>query len=428
MDGSFTVCTPPPTGHCRPLLYPARVTPAQVARNLRLLQVFWFLREAQLWIPVWIVFLTIDQGFSLTEVLTAEGLYLVAIVFLEVPTGAVADRWGRKQSLTMGALFLGLAVLIFSFATTYPVLLCSFFLWSLAHTLMSGADQALLFDTLKAAGREQEYERRAGRAVSLTWGGAGLATFAGGPVAGFLSTESTIYIGAATCVAAAVAAVTLSEPPHGRGSHTESYWRSIGSAFREVRSAPGVRRVVFLIGIAGAAANGAFYLVQPFLVDRGVEVGIWFSWLQVPLLAAGVVGGMLAGRLGTRHSARLLTLLPAGVVVGMVMLGAAPGFYAFALMPVVVGLESVFRPLADGYINRRVGSERRATVLSMRGMVNSFVAAAVASSIGWLTDNAGIEWAFFGCAALALVAVLAFRVPSTDRSIPPALLQNRPPA
>ena len=64
-----------------------------VRREVRLLSAFWFLREFQLWLPVWIVYLTVEQGFSLTEVTIAESLFLVAIIVLEVPTGAVADRF-----------------------------------------------------------------------------------------------------------------------------------------------------------------------------------------------------------------------------------------------------------------------------------------------------------------------------------------------
>ncbi len=61
-------------------------------RNIRLLFAYWFLRDFQLWIPVWIVFLTIDRGFSLTQVTSAEGLFLIRVLLLEVPTGALADR------------------------------------------------------------------------------------------------------------------------------------------------------------------------------------------------------------------------------------------------------------------------------------------------------------------------------------------------
>ncbi|MGK2964208.1 MAG: hypothetical protein ACSLFM_01230, partial [Tepidiformaceae bacterium] len=136
-------------------------------RNIRLLYAFWFLRDFQLWIPVWIVYLTINQGFSLTQVTGAEGLFLVAVVLLEVPTGAVADRWGRTISLGLGAMVLAACVLIFAFTTSFAVLVGSFLLWSVAQTLMSGADMALLFDSLKASGREAQFERFAGRGSAM---------------------------------------------------------------------------------------------------------------------------------------------------------------------------------------------------------------------------------------------------------------------
>ncbi len=140
-----------------------------------LLYAYWGLRDFQLWIPVWVVFLTLEQGFTLTAVTSVEGLYLVGVVLLEVPTGAVADRYGRSRSLALGSLCLGVAVLLFAFAVNLPILVISFMLWSVAHTLMSGADMALLFDSLKARGHEVAFERIAGRGTALSWAGAGRA-------------------------------------------------------------------------------------------------------------------------------------------------------------------------------------------------------------------------------------------------------------
>ncbi|HMO96939.1 MAG TPA: hypothetical protein PKD27_12540 [Tepidiformaceae bacterium] len=144
-------------------------------RNIVLLYAYWGLRDFQLWIPVWVVFLTLEQGFTLTAVTSVEGLYLVGVVLLEVPTGAVADRYGRSRSLALGSLCLGVAVLLFAFAVNLPILVISFMLWSVAHTLMSGADMALLFDSLKARGHEVAFERIAGRGTALSWAGAGRA-------------------------------------------------------------------------------------------------------------------------------------------------------------------------------------------------------------------------------------------------------------
>ncbi|HML99405.1 MAG TPA: MFS transporter [Tepidiformaceae bacterium] len=386
---------------------------ARLERNLRLLYAYWFLREFQLWIPVWIVFLTIERGFSLTAVTIAEGLFLVGVVALEVPTGAVADRWGRSISMALGAFFLGVSVLIFAFTTSFAVLLASFMLWSVAHTLMSGADMALLFDTLKLAGREHEDEGIAGRGAALNWSGVGVATLLGGPVAALFDIRFTIFLGAATSVVAALVALALREPPHQRGERpAEPYLRSIRLAFEEVSATAGLRTVILLGGVTTAALGAVHYLVQPFLVDREIEVGVAFSMLQVPLFAAGMAGSLVAGRVASQAGTRrALFGVPLAGAAGCLAIAFAPGLGAYAPLLVVMFLGSMVHPIATGYVNRRVGSERRATVLSMQGMVYSLVMAVMAPAMGFSTDRWGLGVAFSVCAGLALAALAVFGRP-----------------
>ena len=388
-------------------------SPAHLSRNLRLLYAYWFLREFQLWIPVWIVFLTIERGFSLTAITSAEGLYLVGVVALEVPTGAVADKWGRSRSMALGAFFLGISVLIFAFTTSFTILLASFMLWSVAHTLMSGADMALLFDTLKLSGREAEYERIAGRGAALNWSGVGVATLLGGPVAALFDIRFTIFLGAATCLATALIALTIWEPPHARGDKpAEPYLRSIRMAFREVSATADLRAVILLAGVAMAALEAVHYLVQPFLIDRDIEVGVAFSLLQVPLFAAGMLGALFAARVAGRNGTRrALFVIPLAGAAGCVALALTPGLGAYAALPVVILVGSMLHPISTGYVNRRVGSERRATVLSMQGMVVSLVMAAMAPALGFFTDTWGLGVAFSACAGVAIAALVVFGKP-----------------
>ena len=381
-------------------------------RNIRLLFVYWFLRDFQLWIPVWIVFLTIERGFSLTQVTAAEGLYLIGVLILEVPTGAVADRYGRSKSMALGAAVLGGAVLIFAFTQSFAVLLASFLLWSVASALMSGADMALLFDTLKAAGREAQYERLAGRGMAFSWSGVGIATFLGGPVAALLDTRATVFIGAATCLATAAVALAIWEPPHERGlGKRQPYLASIRAAFGEAWGAADVRILIFLAGTAFAAIEAVHYLIQPYLVDRNVEVGVFFSLLQVPILLAGLGGALLSGRVSRGAGTKALVagpLLGAGCFAA---LAGAPGLAAYAALPLLIGISSCVEPIATGYINRRIGSERRATVLSITSMFRSLVLAALAPGLGYATDQWGIGEAFTIGSVMTLLSVLVFGGP-----------------
>src|SRR5690606_35734324 len=113
----------------------------------------------------------------------------------------------------------------------------------------------------------------------------------------------------ATCVVAAVVALAIWEPPRRKalpelaGETREHYWRGIASAFGDVWRSTDLRAVILLTGGAYAALESIGYLVQPYLVDRGIEVGVLFSLLQVPTILAGVVGSLLAARFYIRAGA-----------------------------------------------------------------------------------------------------------------------------
>ncbi len=386
------------------------MSPAGAHRNLRLLYLFWFLRDFHLWIPVWVVFLTIERGFSLTQVTAADGLYLVGVLLLEVPTGAVADRWGRSRSLALGSLVLGASVLIFAFTNSFSVLLTSFLLWSVSSTLMSGADMALLYDTLKASDETAAYELHAGRGMACSWLGAGAGTLLGGPVAALLDLRATIFIGAATCLVTMVVALLLREPPHVRATEGIRYFSAIRGAAAEVWQSTDVRSVVIFAGATMAVLEGVHYLTQPYLVDRGLEVGIVFSMLQVPMILAGAGGAFLAGQMGGGQRLRAAFIaIPLLGTAAYVALGTAPGLTAYVAFPVLMALASSLMPLASGYVNRRVGSDYRATVLSIQNMVLSVVLAGLAPVLGYTTDRWGLPWAFAVGAFMAAAALILVR-------------------
>lgn len=383
-------------------------------RNLRLLYAFWFLREFQLWIPVWIVFLTVEQGFSLTEVTGVESLFLIGILVLEVPTGAVADRWGRSPSLALGAFVLAVAVLLFAFTTSFAVLVASFLLWSAAHTLMSGADMALLYESLKTSGREGDYERIAGRGAAIGFAAAGLGTFLGGPVAAMIDIRATIIIGAGTCLVGTAIAWLMIDPPRSEateGGEKTRYLATIGVAFREIWHAPDVRAVVLLTGAATAGLTAVGYLVQPYLLNRDISVGVLFSMLQVPMILAGVGGALIAGRLALRHGTTTMLTAPLLGAACFAALMLTPGLAAYPALPLLYVLVGALRPVATGYVNRRIASDRRATVLSMHGMVSALLLAALAPAIGFVADHGGLSWAFALGGAACVASVVVFGAP-----------------
>jgi len=108
-----------------------------------------------LWVPIWVVFLQ-GRGVTLTQIGLLEGVAWLLTAFLEVPTGAVADRWGRKASVAMGCLLYGFAMFLILAKALSPAFLLGYALWNSSMAFVSGADVALLYETLKADGREDQ--------------------------------------------------------------------------------------------------------------------------------------------------------------------------------------------------------------------------------------------------------------------------------
>jgi MFS family permease len=112
-----------------------------------------------LWAPIWVVFLQ-GKGLSLTQIGVLEAFAWLITAAFEVPTGAIADRWGRKSSIDMGSTFYALAMFLILAEALSPAFLLGYALWNSSFAFMSGADAALLYDSLKADGRESEAARQ----------------------------------------------------------------------------------------------------------------------------------------------------------------------------------------------------------------------------------------------------------------------------
>ena len=94
--------------------------PSPAARNLRLLYAFQALRSLELFGAISVPFYLEWGGLDYTRMFVLEGAFALFMFVLEVPTGTIADRFGRKWSLVAGALFSGAAFMMFGLVRSYP--------------------------------------------------------------------------------------------------------------------------------------------------------------------------------------------------------------------------------------------------------------------------------------------------------------------
>jgi MFS family permease len=357
------------------------------------------LTHFQLWTAIWVVYLHDYRGFSLIEITTLDSLFFLVAVVAELPTGVIADRFGRKFSLLCGSITLSVAVLVFGLAESYVVVLLSYVFWGTASAFQSGADSALLYDSMREAGRTSEYTQVQGRLNAVGFAGGLAGGLIGAPLAAATNLAVPVLASAGLAALTIGVALSLREPPRAdreRDSYAAIFRASLGQPRRDA----GTRYALIFSALAAGTTFTVFS--QPFLIEHDVDVGL-LGLLNMPLRLASIAGALaayrLAGRLGDWRFFAFTPLLG-----GLSLFGLAgwDAVYAFAFF-VPLSLTGPMRgPVMVRYLNDRTPSSIRASVLSLRNLAISAGMLAVEPVAGYLAESYGLRVAF---AALGLVCV-----------------------
>ena len=367
-----------------------------------------FLLNFQLWYPIWIIYLQEERGLSLGQVTVMEVPFLLSIVVLQIPAAAIADRWGRRTSLALGALLTALGVALFGLADTYQLLLFSYLIWGVAIALLTGADSAFLYDTLKALGREDEYQRIYGGAWAALSAASLAGTLIGAPVAAATSLPFPVVLSGGIAALACLAALTFTEP---RPFHHDEVRLRYGEVMREsIRLAlhqPTVRYAILFFGVLTIGGIAPVFFFQPFLVSHNIDLSQMGFW-QTPTRLMGIVGALAAYRvvagLGEKWT---FILLPLALVTSYALLGGWDSIYAQVSFPVMNLSVVMSRPLVTDYLNRRVPTGQRATVLSLTNLTYCLILMPLAPIAGLIADKLSLAAAFWAGAGMTLAGMIA---------------------
>ncbi|MDA0271384.1 MAG: MFS transporter [Chloroflexi bacterium] len=383
--------------------------PYPVTRNVRLLDALSFAFEFSPLIAIWVVYLTDFRHLTLVQVGLMEGLYWLIKLALEVPSGAFADRYGRRLAFIIGALAEITGLLIFALADNFTLLALSYVFWSGGLAFRSGNNTAYLYDALAAGDRQAEYGDRAGVMGALSQAGFMVGALYGGVVAGLTTLQIGVLAGLLTYVIQAPLLVLIKEPP--RVSITTAplgYAATLTTAVRALRERAALRNILLLEIALTAFFPAYFLLAQPFLSGHDVPLAL-FGVLFLPIQAAGAAGMLLSGRtvrwLGLR---RLLLGALLAIVAGLMLIGIVDHVAAIgglALSQFAFGLAA---PAIGAYVNDRTESDVRATILSVAPLGTSITFATVAPIAGILGDGSlRVAFGAMG-AAIFVLAGLAY--------------------
>lgn len=127
----------------------------------------------------WVALLA-ARGFSVFEIGILESIFHVVSMCFEIPSGAVADAFGRKRTMAASEVLMILSILGMLCSDTFWSVAAAIGISALSYNMASGTREALAYDTLKENGQEQEYDRFASMEMVIYRLGSATAVFCAG--------------------------------------------------------------------------------------------------------------------------------------------------------------------------------------------------------------------------------------------------------
>jgi len=367
---------------------------------------FTFLRGFALFSAVLVPMLTQWADLSMVKVQFLQSWFMFWVFVLEIPTGAIADKVGRKYSLALGAAIGTIAALVYGSIPHFSVFLLGEFLFAISLSLISGAGEALLFDSLKEQGRENESTSMFGKAHAVGLAALLFSAPLGSVLADSFDLNAPMLFTAIPSLLAALVIWGVEEPSvHSEKSESKRYLDIVKEGSLYFLKHEKLRRLAIdAIGVS-AAAYFVIWLYQPILLQLGVNVSLF------GLVHAGLVGVQiviannfeaLSKLVGSKRKfIQLAALLTA---IGFVVAALHQSYLTLFLFLVLAGGFGLTRmKLMLAYMHRFIPSDKRSTVGSSISMFQRFALVVLNPIVGILAD-----WSL--SVALFAVGLLAFSV------------------
>jgi DHA1 family quinolone resistance protein-like MFS transporter len=363
------------------------------------------------YVPVSALFLT-SRGLSYADIFLLETVLLGAILAVEIPTGALADRMDRKTVLVAGFGLATAGEILFAAGGGMGVYVVSFALHGASIAVLSGAQEAYVYELLgkdadevsaTAFGRLSAIELAAGVAASAV--GSLLATV----------DLSLPAICAAVAHAAALLGACFLTPHRPVPTEEDEPRGDIMAAIRSVLTTPVLLYGAFAAGTGFILFNAVYTLNQPLFTQARLPVASFGVIVAAGLLLAALANNMIGWiepRVGRGRLLVLATLVGSGGYALMTVPHPVLTVAGFGL--VVIGM-NLRAPILGAIVNRLIADAQRATVLSVMSSTGSLLGMALNPVLGHIT-NRSYPGAAFAAGGMLLVLGLAW-IPVAARSL-----------
>ena len=335
-----------------------------------------------------------DQiGLSLSEILLLQAIFSLATLLMEFPSGYLSDKLGYRFALNLACLFGITGWTTYTMAGSFSGVLAAEIQLGISYAFISGSDSALLYETLRHEGREEDYAKHDGRMTA--WAQAGEA--AGAIGAGALYVWLPLlpfFLQIAVWISALAVCRNLKEIPSAPRQTTSHLREAWGIAHKSFVQNPGLRYSILLAALLGLASFYPVWLIQPYMQSLNVPLA-WFGpiWAVANLCVSfgSLISHRIQYHLGARGTPLLLLALILAGYAGLAFSQVIWGFVFYFLLTIMRGIQGPFLRLA---LQKQSERHERASILSLKSLTFRLGFVITAPLIGMLADRGGLSFCF----------------------------------
>ncbi len=364
-------------------------------RNIALLFIIKAAKWFMLYMPVSFLFY-LENGFGRQEYLLLHAVYSGVIAFLEVPSGYIADVWGRKPAIAAGTFIGTIGFGIYSLTGSLPGFLLAEVFLGAGQSILSGADTALLYDSLKEEKRETEYLKIEGR---ITATGNISESLAGIFVSLVLLKLYRHYFLLQTFLAftAFIAALFLFEPARSEREKKAGFGDILDIVNNTLRKKRALRNFILFSSVVGFASLSLAWLAQPVFYEIGLDKK-YFGIAWVGLNLAVALGSISSPSINSKFGLKV-SIISMGIALsaGFVAVGADLNLSALLILILLFYVRGTAHPMLKNYINLHTDSSQRATVFSLRSLIIRILFFSLGPLLGFISDKFSLRFALTLC-------------------------------
>lgn len=333
---------------------------------------------------LWVVLLS-ARGFTMLEIGIAEGVFHIASLLLEVPSGALADVYGRKRALMLSYCMSIVSSLLMIASRGLPGVCMALVFAAASYNFASGAREALAYDSLRSAGQEAYYLRYSSAEMTVYRLGSSAAVLLAGfaLMIGYRAANALdVLIGIVCLLILSGVKEAMPEDRRARERMTTALLRCFGESIAFLRRERRARILMLINAFLGALA-----VLLGFFLQARLETSPLARGLIGPALFAMGLGGVLGSRLALRFARwrmRSVMLLCAAIILLGVALGAMESAVVMVMGGFLAGMcDDILQVSTDARLNALFPSEQRATILSISSLLFSVVMIMLSPMAGW---------------------------------------------